>query len=93
VVLTNHNPFDIASVTLLAVPAQPYCDLERQVTIAADQRGRIILPLLRGGTATVLVRSNASRRVKAWYEERGPAWKLDLQAATRGLRIRWFDNA
>jgi len=93
VALTNHNFFDIASVTLLAVPAQPYFDLDRRETIAADERGRIILPLLRAGTTTVLVRSQASRCVKPWYEERGSAWKLDLEAAARKLRVRWFENA
>lgn len=88
VVLVNHNSYDIASLTLHAPPAQPYVDLDRCETIAADEQGRMVLPLLRARTCTTLLRREASLRAKPWYEERGSAWKSDLEAVARRLRVR-----
>ena len=92
IAIANRNLVDIPSVTLCAPAQAAYCNLAAGDTIAADERGRMVLPSLPAATVVVLVRQEAARSLAPWHEGRENPWKLDLRHAARKVRTRWFGN-
>jgi hypothetical protein len=93
IVLSNRNASALTSVTLQAYPGTTYCSLSGEETATADSEGRIVLPSLPAGRVTFLVRSEASKNVRRWYEDRSNSWQNDVAVLARQLGTRWRRHA
>ncbi len=78
IILKNDNPHNIGAVTLWVTPRRRLYTLDGEVFIA-DEKGRIIFPLLKADETVVLLNSDFSEKGRRWHDRRMPAWFLDME--------------
>jgi hypothetical protein len=91
-VISNLNPFDLASVTVCAEPHRAFHDLQSGY-YTTNEKGTLVLPVLPAGHSLALVHREAEQRARRWYEEQGRDLYLDCRTAASKLRSRLLNYA